>query len=1081
MKIIHRLVAVTVLILISVPLVANAGTTGKITGKIIDKETNEPLPGVNIVVKGTSLGGTTNLDGYYVILAVPPGNQTITASMVGYAPVTVIDVAVRIDQTSTVDIQLTTEAIQTQGVEVVATRDVVRKDLSASVSTVASAEIRSLPVTTLTDVVGLQAGVDNGMVIRGGSADQLLLQVDGFTQRDPRNNLPITNIALSSVQDVSIEKGGFNAEYGQVRSGLLNIVEKEGSSSRYTASINLKYGSPQQKYFGNSVYDPNSYYNRPYLDPAVCWTGTSNGAWSTYTQQQYPSFEGWNAYSKQLLAQGIDLSPAAAKRLYEWQHRQQPDTKSPDYNIDGSFGGPVPIIGGSLGNLRFLASFVTNRTMLLVPLSRPDYRDYNGAIKLNSDINAGTKLELKASRGQSYNVAINATDNGMFNQSYLVQAPGTYPFWAPTDFMQTPDQIAGVVSDYADRARTSTVYSPSWYSTSDVSDYVLSGKLTRFINSDTYYELSFNNVNRNYHTGPTALRDTSTLYELIPGYYVDEAPFGYSPTYTLGSHEGQNPDPQLFFGGHGATSADSSKAHSYEFKGDLSSQINETNLIKVGLGFSYYDLNLNYGTNNRQTTDVSWVKEKWNPYSLSAYAQDKIEAYGFIANLGVRMDLSSPNTDWVQVNPFDAAFFSSQYTSTASYSAERVKPSVTFSPRLGISHPITATSKLYFNYGHFQQLPTYEEMLRVGRSATNAMINYGNPGLRQAETVSYQLGFDQSLLDQYLFQVALFYNDNSDQQAFTWYVSNSQGIAYYGANNNSYSDVRGVEITLSKNYGEWIQGFINYTYQEMSLGQFGQTFQSDNPVQQRAFIENPPNGSLYQLARQRPVAQPRANASLTFLLPRNFGPDVLGVKPLSEWSINLLGTWKAGPWLTYNPQGVSGLAYNVQETDYADIGLRINKTFSFGNTFAVTLFVEATNVLNAKRLSGESFSDAPTDFTNYMGSLHLPSNPGYDNTNIPGSDRVGDYRLNGAAYQPVLFSGNVQGINVNASSFDATAIYWDKPTGRYMQYTNGSWQQVEQSHMQKILNDKAYIDMPNISAFDFLNPRQFYFGLNLSF
>ncbi len=598
--------------------------------------------------------------------------------------------------------------------------------------------------------------------------------------------------------------------------------------------------------------------------------------------------------------------------------------------------------------------------------------------------------------------------------------------------------------------------------------------------SGSYYELTFNSVNRSYLTGPTALRDTTDLYEIVPGFYTDEAPYGYSPLYSLGSHEGVVPDAQLFLGGHGATADDSSKAHSYEFKGDLSSQLNEANLIKVGLGFSYYNLNLNYGTNNKQTTDVNWVKQNWNPYSISAYAQDKIEAYGFIANLGVRMDVSNPNTEWVEVDPFDAAFFSNQYNDTVSYAAMRVKPKVSFSPRLGISHPITATSKLYFNYGHFQELPTYEEMLRIGRTAANATTYYGDPNLPQAETVSYQLGFDQSLFDKYLFQIALFYNDNSDQQAFTFYTSDSKSLAYYAANNNSYSDVRGVELTLSKNYGDWIQGFINYTYQEVAMGQFGQTLVSDNPVEQLADEENPPSGfTLYQLARQRPVAQPRANASITFLTPKDFGPLILGTKLLGEWSVNLLATWKAGPYITYNPQLVAGIAYNVQETDYSNFDLRVNKTFSFGNTFSVTLFMEATNLLNEKRLSGESFSNSSTDFTDYMASLHLPSSPAYNTTNIPGSDRVGDYRMNGADYQPVLFSGNVLGMSVG--SIDPTVIYWDKPTGKYMQYVGGSWQQVATGRMQKILDDKAYIDMPNISAFDFLNPRQFYFGINLSF
>jgi hypothetical protein len=115
-----------------------------------------------------------------------------------------------------------------------------------------------------------------------------------------------------------------------------------------------------------------------------------------------------------------------------------------------------------------------------------------------------------------------------------------------------------------------------------------------------------------------------------------------------------------------------------------------------------------------------------------------------------------------------------------------------------------------------------------------------------------------------------------------------------------------------------------------------------------------------------------------------------------------------------------------------------------------------------------------------MGSLHLPQSPAYNNLNIPGDDRVGAYCTDGV-YTPILLSGNINGINTQSSSFDPTVIYYDSPTGRYMNYINGSWSVVPDSKMKKILDNKEYIDMPNNSSFDFLNPRQFFYGINLSF
>jgi hypothetical protein len=68
-----------------------AGTTGKITGKVLDKSTGEPLPGVNIIIKGTSYGTSTNLDGEYTILNIQPGKYDITFGFIGYTPLTITD------------------------------------------------------------------------------------------------------------------------------------------------------------------------------------------------------------------------------------------------------------------------------------------------------------------------------------------------------------------------------------------------------------------------------------------------------------------------------------------------------------------------------------------------------------------------------------------------------------------------------------------------------------------------------------------------------------------------------------------------------------------------------------------------------------------------------------------------------------------------------------------------------------------------------------------------------------------------------------------------------------------------------
>jgi len=189
-----------------------AGTTGKIAGTVTDKETGEALPGANVMVKDTNLGAAADINGQFTILHVPPGVYNVQVSVIGYEKITVSDVQVRIDQTARVAFSLTMETIEGQEVIVVAERNTIKPDVATSVVSVTSQEVEELPVSTVDGVIGLQAGIQGGLSIRGGGAEDALFMLDGVTLRDPRNNQPVTKVPLSSVKEINIERGGFNAE-----------------------------------------------------------------------------------------------------------------------------------------------------------------------------------------------------------------------------------------------------------------------------------------------------------------------------------------------------------------------------------------------------------------------------------------------------------------------------------------------------------------------------------------------------------------------------------------------------------------------------------------------------------------------------------------------------------------------------------------------------------------------------------------------------------------------------------------------------------------------------------------------------
>ena len=159
-----------------------AGTTGKIVGYVTDADSGEPLPGANVIIEGTTMGAATDLEGYYIILNVPPGIYTLVASMIGYQRMRIENVRVSINFTSKVNFQLKSTVLEvSEEITVVAERPVIRKDLTSTLSTVSGNDIAQMPVEKFEEVLELQAGVIQGsggeIHVRGGRASEVRLHL----------------------------------------------------------------------------------------------------------------------------------------------------------------------------------------------------------------------------------------------------------------------------------------------------------------------------------------------------------------------------------------------------------------------------------------------------------------------------------------------------------------------------------------------------------------------------------------------------------------------------------------------------------------------------------------------------------------------------------------------------------------------------------------------------------------------------------------------------------------------------------------------------------------------------------------
>ncbi|MDZ7393019.1 MAG: carboxypeptidase-like regulatory domain-containing protein [candidate division KSB1 bacterium] len=1036
------------LLVVSVASISLAGTTGKIVGTVTDKETKAPLPGVNVIIEGTAMGAATNLQGYYVILNVPPGIYTVRASMIGYARVSATQVRVSIDQTTTVDFALEPQTLMGQEVTVVAERPVVQKDVSASVATLNFKEIEALPMVRVAEVVGLEAGVI-GLTIRGGGSEQTNFVVNGFSLRDERTFQPYTGISYTSVDEIKIQTGGFSAEFGNIRSGLINVVTKEGRRDKYTLGFIGRYRPPAPKHFGHAPYSRDSYWIRPYVDDAVCWTGTKNGAWDEYMQKQFVEFEGWNAVSAKTLANddpNDDLSPAAAQQVFLWEHRRILEVRQHDYDVDMSFGGPVPVVSEYLGGLRFFASYRRTREMYVVPLSTDFYRDYHGQLKLTSDLRPGLKLMVEGMLGEEFGT--NDNNSGL------------------AGIFRSPEGIADALSNgpkYIDGRMFGDAYwCPSTYRRNSIG-----AKLTHVLSPATFYEVTLQRYHTSYDTNPGRARDTSRVYLFGNNYWVDEAPFGYQPAPSTGI-------VGLRMGVGMSNSRDSSKVTVWSLRADFTSQVNRSNNIKTGVELVYTDNNVNYASVDKFLPSGR-SKSKWHTYPVrgAVYVQDNLEFEGMIANVGLRLDYSHAGGEWYVYDPFTRAFSAERSLGIDTLLAkEPTKRIFELSPRLGVAFPITVNSKLYFNYGHFRQLPLPENLFLLRRyTDNNAVTRVADPNNPLPRTVAYELGYEHNLFNQFLLRLAGYYKDASLQSRLVTYVSRDNKVNYSVTKPYNYQDTRGFELTLRKNRGPWVQGFVNYTYEVTTAGNFGFGTYYENPAEQRRYERE--TRSHYQ---EKPVPRPYSRANVDFFTPPEFGPKVLGLSVLGDWRLNVLAVWRSGYHFTWTGGGtIPGIQYNVQWRDYYNVDLRLTKNFRLG--FAnLELFVDVYNVFNIKYMTNYGFVDGK-DYEAYMKSLHLPAGIGNRLAygNIPGNDRPGDFRKDGVKFQPMEFVADMKDV----SRLNPKVIYYDKSRDNFFECIGGQWVMVPEPKIRKLLDEKAHIDMPNQQYFTFLHPRDVYWGIRL--
>jgi len=234
-EILHRFLAIGVLAL-CLSSQAVAQNTGFIRGQVVDKETREPLPGVNVLVVGTYHGAATDEDGNFIVRGISPGEYTLRAQIIGYTTVEHTEVKVNPGSGTTVNFEMPSTVLAAgQEVIVIGERSLFNPEETATRKSITADEIEKSTIESVQGIVSNQVGVvesNDEIHIRGGRAYENAYLVDGLSAQDPLAGTGFgLQLSSASIAEVEVITGGFNAEYGQAMSGVVKVRTKEGGKN----------------------------------------------------------------------------------------------------------------------------------------------------------------------------------------------------------------------------------------------------------------------------------------------------------------------------------------------------------------------------------------------------------------------------------------------------------------------------------------------------------------------------------------------------------------------------------------------------------------------------------------------------------------------------------------------------------------------------------------------------------------------------------------------------------------------------------------------------------------------------------
>lgn len=1011
----RKLLLVLFLGLLMLPIAAQAANYGNLRGRIVDVG-EDPKQGAYISVVGTKLGAISKKDGKFNVVAIPVGSYELLISYLESE--TRVNFSISADENKDLGdivISLKGDTVFVDGNKMGA----VDKTKIGDGISISKDQITSTTKTDIASLVGSKVGVQNtgdGFSIRGSRNSETSLRLDGVEISNPLNGgygaggtsyypMPSTlNIA-----EVQVITGGFSAEYGEAMGGVVNQSMVYGNNKRYDGAFQWR------------------------SNIGALYGSTKN---SLGLEERDGILRAYNA------GDGYQFKPA-----------------SNNY-FDFAINGPMPFTGGDIvfslsttynttsGNSSYgikdpLGQDVSNRDHNNSWVKRIDFRSQINMIK-DVEISLGasygiTSIEsndwnwsLSTMKGQGTNLNL---DGGIANNFIGVSenlAKQNVVNIKVMNFLARVKQIFQNASFYQltlsynqnddDNSRRINMDGPSFFTGFDV----LKPQNLYMIQETGGQKIPVKSELVDQYLDHYA--KFTNMRQSADGYYNADMPIinPFTGYYEGGEGSNTNNPYGWYTSGFVKHGSDGGlqfrRTLYYQADGFYDISIDDdkvTHNIKTGFEVRKYEVHRHSNsapwnelsgfdvfsdqwggnlyippvdvTNPANTPNFKYAKEHtskpFSPFRGSVYVQDQIRYKNIVFTPGLRLDYFNANGDYRTNMSKYTRIYERQYFAPTD-------ANFYVSPRIFVTYPLTEASKIDLSYGLFLKTPELQYLYdRFNAWTISSGQVIGNPNMKPQRSSQYQVSYENYLTEDLNLNITAYYKDIYNQLGVTYVMATP--IPFYVYSTTEYGSSKGLEFSLTKMPTDNIYASLNYSIAMNKGTSAGPTSNMSRPT-------DPYTDKLaFPLAEFNMNNDVRhtVNASLAFMWGNNDGPELFGIQPLENASINFDAVYRTGyPYTRFKRSGEPISDFNeVRQPDFWRLDMRLSKRFILADWFgdamgktAIEVFVNVYNILNRRVPTslngitgdpddnGRSYYLKVTDL--YQTTLYDKANPAQANT-----------------------------------------------------------------------------------------------------